>query len=72
MGLIHCPETSINDYHSTLHNTPEERSSLATVCFYLFQVTLVADDCTMFHFHNTELVVTWGNVQMLHHLAVCF
>ena len=25
MGPIRCPETSVNDYHSTLSNTPEER-----------------------------------------------
>jgi hypothetical protein len=24
MGPICCPETSVKDYHSTLHNTPEE------------------------------------------------
>jgi hypothetical protein len=28
IGLIHCPETSVKDYHSTLHNTAEERRSL--------------------------------------------
>jgi hypothetical protein len=27
MGQIICPETSVNDYHSTLLNTPEERRS---------------------------------------------
>jgi hypothetical protein len=27
MGPIHCPETSVKDYHSTLSNTPEERKS---------------------------------------------
>jgi hypothetical protein len=27
MGRIRCPETSVNDYHSTLRNTPEERKS---------------------------------------------
>jgi hypothetical protein len=28
MGPISCPETSIQNYHSTLRNTPEERKSL--------------------------------------------
>jgi hypothetical protein len=27
MGPIHCPKTSVKDYHSTLHNIPEERRS---------------------------------------------
>jgi hypothetical protein len=27
MGPIHCPETSVKDYHSTLCNIPEERRS---------------------------------------------
>jgi hypothetical protein len=27
MGPIVCPETSVQDYHSTLRNTPEERGS---------------------------------------------
>jgi hypothetical protein len=27
MGRIHCPETSVKDYNSTLHNIPEERRS---------------------------------------------
>jgi hypothetical protein len=26
-GPIRCPETSVKDYHSTLHNIPEERRS---------------------------------------------
>jgi hypothetical protein len=25
MGTTRCPETSVNDYHSTLRNIPEER-----------------------------------------------
>jgi hypothetical protein len=27
MGPIGCPETSVQNYHSTLHNIPEERRS---------------------------------------------
>jgi len=27
MGLIGCPETSVRNYHYTLRNNPEERSS---------------------------------------------
>jgi hypothetical protein len=27
MGQIHCPETSVNNYHTTLRNISEERSS---------------------------------------------
>jgi hypothetical protein len=27
MGQIRCPETSVKDYHSTMHNTAEGRSS---------------------------------------------
>jgi hypothetical protein len=27
MGPIRCPETSVNNYHSTLRNIPEERRS---------------------------------------------
>jgi hypothetical protein len=27
MGPIRCPETSVKDYHSTLHNNPEECTS---------------------------------------------
>jgi hypothetical protein len=27
MGPIRCPETSVQDYHSTLRNIPEERRS---------------------------------------------
>jgi hypothetical protein len=27
MGPIRCPETSVKDYHSRLHNTPEQRRS---------------------------------------------
>jgi hypothetical protein len=26
-GQIHCPETSVKDYHSTLHYTPADRRS---------------------------------------------
>jgi hypothetical protein len=26
MGPTGCPETSVKDYHTTLRNTPEERS----------------------------------------------
>jgi hypothetical protein len=28
LGPIDCPETSVQNYHSTLRNTPEERKSL--------------------------------------------
>jgi hypothetical protein len=28
MGLIRCPESSVKGYHSTLHNTLEERRTL--------------------------------------------
>ena len=27
MGQVFCPETSVNNYHYSLHNNPEERSS---------------------------------------------
>jgi hypothetical protein len=27
MGPIRCPETSVNNYHTTLRSTPEERTS---------------------------------------------
>ena len=27
MGLINCPETSVRNYHCSLRNDPEERSS---------------------------------------------
>jgi len=27
MGLIGCPETSVRNYHYSLRNSPEERSS---------------------------------------------
>jgi hypothetical protein len=27
LGMIHCPETSVKDYHSTLRKIPEERTS---------------------------------------------
>ena len=30
MGLIGCPQKSVRNYHSLLHNTPEERSSHLT------------------------------------------
>jgi hypothetical protein len=33
MDLIHCPETSVKVYHSTLRNTPEERRSQVTCKF---------------------------------------
>jgi hypothetical protein len=26
-GFLHCPETSVKDYHSTLHDIPEEGRS---------------------------------------------
>jgi hypothetical protein len=29
MGPIRCPETSVNNYHTTPRNIPEERKSLA-------------------------------------------
>jgi hypothetical protein len=32
MGPISCPETSVKDYHSTLHNNPEERGSRLPLC----------------------------------------
>jgi hypothetical protein len=30
MGPIRCPETSVNNYHTTPRNVPEERSSNET------------------------------------------
>jgi hypothetical protein len=32
MGKIRCRETSVNNYHSTLRNIPEERSSHDRIC----------------------------------------
>jgi hypothetical protein len=32
MGPIRCPETSVNNYHTTPRNVPEERRS--RLCFY--------------------------------------
>jgi hypothetical protein len=32
MGPIRCPETSVKDYRSTLHYTPEERRSHLGIC----------------------------------------
>ena len=33
MGPIECPETSVRNYHYSLRNNPEERSSQGTFCF---------------------------------------
>ena len=33
MGPIGCPETSVNNYHTTLRNIPEERSSRVLIGF---------------------------------------
>jgi hypothetical protein len=35
MGLTHCPETLVKDYHSTLHYTPEGRRSHGQICYPL-------------------------------------
>jgi hypothetical protein len=32
MGLTHCPETSVNTYHMTQHDIPEERRSYSETC----------------------------------------
>jgi hypothetical protein len=42
MGPIGCPETAVRNYHYSLRNDPEERSSLGKVdsCFY--------EQCVMF------------------------
>ena len=32
MGPIRCPETSVNNYHTTPHNTPEDRRFMKEVC----------------------------------------
>jgi hypothetical protein len=52
MGPISCPETSVKDYHSTVHNIPEDRRSQgrarfritvsstgATTCIIRFNIT---------------------------------
>jgi hypothetical protein len=36
MVPIHCPETSVDDYHTTPRNTPEERRSQLLQCLQTF------------------------------------
>ena len=38
MGPIHCPETSVKDYHSTLRNIPEEQRSHTLLCYVIVLV----------------------------------
>jgi hypothetical protein len=35
VGPVHCPETSVNNYHTTLHNNPEEHRSHQWLLFVL-------------------------------------
>jgi hypothetical protein len=41
MGPIGCPETSVRNYHYSLRNNPEERSSqMSNISCYTLQVPL--------------------------------
>jgi hypothetical protein len=40
MGPIPCPETSVKDHHSTLHNISEERKSLES-CYQLETISII-------------------------------
>jgi hypothetical protein len=40
MGPIRCTETSVQDYHSTLHNTPEERRSQVNISYDSFRYSV--------------------------------
>jgi hypothetical protein len=44
MGPIRCPETSVNSYHTTPHNIPEERRShIQNLCFLNFSFAAFAE-----------------------------
>ena len=38
MGQIHCPETSVNNYHTTPRNIQKESRSLHTICVLLLMI----------------------------------
>jgi hypothetical protein len=57
MGPIRCPETSVNNYHTTARNIPEERRSHVLKMFIyneypmtIFRIDLfcVTDECDRF------------------------
>jgi hypothetical protein len=62
MGPIHCPETSVNNYHMTLRNIPEERESHQHCdeslksrfckCVWLLCVCVSGDQCADFVLHS--------------------
>jgi hypothetical protein len=43
MGQIRCAETSVNNYHTTPRNTPEQRRSLHTICVLLLMIYFMSD-----------------------------
>jgi hypothetical protein len=67
MGLIRCPETSVNDYHSTLRNIPEERRSHQHRGASLKSRILEPDRLL----HDRPLPVLSPNSILLPHLCHC-
>jgi hypothetical protein len=39
MGPVRCPETSVNNYHTTPRNIPEERRSRSELCMLILGET---------------------------------
>jgi hypothetical protein len=49
LGLIACPETSVQNYHSSLPNSPEERRSHTSVKFTGTALPLPYSDIRIFY-----------------------
>ena len=58
MGPIGCPETSVRNYHSTLHNTPEEHRlhPLYTGC----HSWLDSESINILHFRHTFIALCFS------------
>jgi hypothetical protein len=71
MGLIRCPESSANNYQSTLHNIPEEqRSVLFSFLPCVILVPLILSSIIFFTLVTLLFVEYYKNVS--HHYAAFF
>jgi hypothetical protein len=57
MGLIGCPETTVRNYHYSLRNSPEERSSQVPISSHVFYDS-VKITCTCVYYGSHARVST--------------
>jgi hypothetical protein len=67
MGPIGCPKMSVRTYHYSLHNNPEERSSLHSLCCWWISFHKLSNSpyqkeflCNFRGTSHTSSTVTWA------------